>query len=66
MKVWAFEGTWAVTGGFCMLTDTKTRSWGTTNRVAEGGTERCRIIMLDDKRLVWELNEQTNSLTRER
>jgi hypothetical protein len=28
MKVWAYEGTWTATGGVCVSTTTRTRSWG--------------------------------------
>ena len=66
MKVWAFEGTWAAKGGLCVSTTTKTRSWGTTNRVAEGRTDRYRIIRVDEEHLVWECDGQTISLIRKK
>ena len=64
LKVWAYEGTWSATGGVCMFTDTKSQSWGTTNRTPEGRMDRMRIIKVDEEHLVWESNGQTISLTR--
>src|SRR5436305_15301726 len=58
-KVWALEGTWTATGGVCVTTTTRTRSWGTTNRVAEGKKDRCRIVTVDERHLVWEVDGQT-------
>ncbi len=66
MKVWAYEGTWTATGGVCMMTDTSSQSWGTTNRAPEGRTDRYRIITVDGEHLVWEDAGQTISLTRRR
>ena len=66
MMVWTFEGIWRVKGGVCVSTTTKTLSWGMTNRMAEGRTDRYRIITVDEKHLVWECDGQTISLIREK
>jgi len=66
MKVWAYAGTWTAAGGFCIVTLTNSRAWGTTNREAEGNTDRLRIITIDQNHLVWEADGETNSLVREK
>jgi len=66
MKVWAYAVTWTAAGGFCIVTLTNSRAWGTTNREAEGNTDRLRIITIDQNHLVWEADGETNSLVREK
>jgi len=57
-----YEGTWAVTGGDC-VTLTASHSLGATNRKAVGATELWRIITVDDRKLVWEWINQTQTFT---
>jgi hypothetical protein len=64
VRVWAFEGTWGVTGGACILTNARTQSWGTTNRVPDGRVDRIVIVKLDDQQLIWGTPSRTNTLTR--
>ena len=66
MKVWVYEGTWAVTGDIYTAKTTKVQSWGTTNRLPEGRTDRYRIMTVDEEHLVWEADGQTVSLKREK
>lgn len=63
---WYYDGTWAVTGGVCVSTITNSTSLGTTNRVRAGKTDCFRVLAIDDRQLVWECDNQTNSLARHR
>jgi hypothetical protein len=64
--VWAYDGVWAATGSVCVMRITNSQSWGTTNRVAEGKTDLLKIVVLDERELVFESEGQTNSLTKKK
>jgi hypothetical protein len=66
MAIWQYEGIWTVTSGVWVSTITNSKSWETTNRSADGRTDLFRILALDERKLVWESNGQTNSLERKK
>jgi hypothetical protein len=65
IRSWRYEGYWSVTGGVCVAAETRSESIGTTNKMPPS-TNSWRIINVDAERLVWELNGETNTLTRKR
>lgn len=63
-KSWNFEGTWQIRDGYCIVTTTNATAIGTTKLAPVGSTDRAKIIKLDDKSLVWEIDNETITFNR--